>query len=379
MLGEAPSGWVSVPLSRIAKITMGETLLSKDLTATGVPVFSANTDDGPWGYTDQNRKTLRRGTIVIGARGSIGYPRLPPYEEFTSTQTTMSVEPDSAIVDSDYLHAVLCAADIKSIAAQQAVPMLTIGMLAPLPILLPPLQEQQRISDVLRSVGETVSANEQQRNQCVRILSQYRREVFSPLVKEPVGGTTLGEICSLGRGFAFKSDDYVEDGFLNFRVTNAGRSIHSIGEAKFLPRDYIEKFSEYKLIGDEIVLVMVGATVGKLGRVPAELCPALLNQNMWTLNPLGNLSRDILWHLAHVLIEEKVHAAQGGAYSFLTMKEFLQHRVGDLNSPAILPHAIAMSSIEEEIRALEAEASALERIRAHISSDLLNGCVRVPA
>nr|WP_313635199.1 restriction endonuclease subunit S [Brevundimonas diminuta] len=161
MSSELPDGWASQPLSSTSKIAMGETLLSKDLTGTGVPVFSANTDSGPWGYTDQNRRTLKRGDIVVGARGSIGFPRLPAFDTFTSTQTTITVEPDASVVDSTYLHAVLCAADIKSLAAQQAVPMLTIGMLAPLSIFLPPLDEQRRIAEVLRSLDVAAQASNQ--------------------------------------------------------------------------------------------------------------------------------------------------------------------------------------------------------------------------
>lgn len=161
MSGEVPEGWGAQPLSSIAKIAMGETLLSKDLTGNGVPVFSANTDSGPWGYTDQNRRTLKRGAIVVGARGSIGFPRLPAFETFTSTHTTITVEPNASVVDSTYLHAVLCAADIRSLSAQQAVPMLTIGMLAPLPIHLPPLDEQRRIANVLRSLDVAAQASNQ--------------------------------------------------------------------------------------------------------------------------------------------------------------------------------------------------------------------------
>ena len=166
------SEWAARPLSSIAKIAMGETLLSKDLTGTGVPVFSANTDSGAWGYTNRNKKTLRRGTIVIGARGSIGFPRLPTFETFTSTQTTISVEPDASLVDSTYLHAVLCATDIRSLAAQQAVPMLTIGMISPLSISLPSLSEQRSIAQVLRSVDEAIASNEKAAG-AARLLVRY--------------------------------------------------------------------------------------------------------------------------------------------------------------------------------------------------------------
>lgn len=379
MSSEMPEGWTSLPLSHVAKIAMGETLLSKNLTGTGVPVFSANTDDGPWGYTDQNKKTLKRGAIVVGARGSIGFPRLPPFDAFTSTQTTITVEPDDSSVDSGYLHAVLCAADIKSIAAQQAIPMLTIGMLAPLPITLPPLDEQRKIAEVLRSVDEAIAANEEQRKQSDAILSVYRSTVLSHLVVDPVGDARFGDICAIGRGFAFKSDDYVEEGILNFRVTNVGRHPSRMGEIKFLPFDFAEKFSDYILEGDEIVLVMVGATVGKLGRVPSDLCPALLNQNMWTLVGKGDISKELLWHLSHVLIAEKIASIQGGAYSFLTKKDFLNHRIGDIGDPALSIHAEAMSTIERHSSSLRAEAAMLATIKRHLTDDLLSGRVRVPA
>jgi type I restriction enzyme S subunit len=146
-----------------------------------------------------------------------------------------------------------------------------------------------------------------------------------------------------------------------------------------LPEAFIDTFEEYVLRGDEIVLVMVGATVGKLGRVPAAACPALLNQNMWTLNAKAPFTHDLLWHLAHVLIEAKVHDAQGGAYSFLTKKDFLQHRVGRFDHDAMAERVSYLSAIEAHIQRLAEELRAAIAMKATLSADLLSGHVRVPA
>tara|TARA_R110000868_G_scaffold1158_8_gene8931 strand:- start:21459 stop:22649 length:1191 start_codon:yes stop_codon:yes gene_type:complete len=245
---------------------------------------------------------------------------------------------------------------------------------------VPPLDEQRRIADILQSVDDAISALSCLLQVYEKLLARYRWEVLHSLVDGTADNECcLGDICNLGRGFAFKSEDYVADGVLNFRVTNIGRMISDIGEKKFLPYEYLEKYSDYILTGDEIVLVMVGATVGKLGRVPEEVCPALLNQNMWILRPKGEIAADLLWHLAHVLISLKVHGAQGGAYSFLTKKDFLQHRIAKFSASDISPHIDAMCAMEASIEVLVQEHDELLEMKKMLAADLLSGRVRVPA
>lgn len=202
MSSELQEGWRKVELADIAKLSMGETLLSKNLTGDGIPVFSANTDDGPWGFTSNNRRQLQRGDIVIGARGSIGFPRRPDFDAFTCTQTTIAVEPNREVVDTEYLHHALVATDILGIASQQAVPMLTIGSLSPLEIALPPLDEQGRIAEVLRSVDQTIAAAEA----VIAQLRETRNHRLETLMALPGAHRRIDEVCRLsgGNGFPIK-------------------------------------------------------------------------------------------------------------------------------------------------------------------------------
>lgn len=105
------------PLSELADCRMGETILSKDLDGSGYPIFSADSSAGAWGHKKRISKVLKRGSIVIGARGTIGNPRLPDHGKFGCTQTTIAVTPSSE-VDPYYLKLALESSDIKSIAAQ---------------------------------------------------------------------------------------------------------------------------------------------------------------------------------------------------------------------------------------------------------------------
>lgn len=194
-----PIGWRTAALADIADLSMGETLLSKNLTGDGIPVFSANTNEGPWGYTSNNRRQLKRGDIVIGARGSIGFPRRPDFEAFTCTQTTIAVQPNEAVVDSEYLHQAMRTADIIGIASQQAVPMLTIGALSPLEIILPPLDEQRRIAEVLRSVDEAIAAADS----VIAQMREARSHRLEALMALPGSYRRIDEICRLSGGYGF--------------------------------------------------------------------------------------------------------------------------------------------------------------------------------
>ncbi len=100
--------------------------------------------------------------------------------------------------------------------------------------------------------------------------------------------STIGKECDVTNGFAFKSKDYVDSGILNFRVVNIleGGQIN-LGDVEYLPQDFSKKYAKYLLNKGDILIVMVGATRGKMTMIPRDILPALLNQNMWKVTP-GN-------------------------------------------------------------------------------------------
>lgn len=97
----------------------------------------------------------------------------------------------------------------------------------------------------------------------------------------------LGDICAVKNGYAFKSEDYVNDGVLNFRVVNIGSDggLDITSDVEYLPDNFKDKYQDYLLNEGDILLVMVGATRGKLAYVTRDVLPALMNQNMWRVVP----------------------------------------------------------------------------------------------
>ncbi|HCR3983063.1 TPA: restriction endonuclease subunit S [Kluyvera ascorbata] len=112
----------------------------------------------------------------------------------------------------------------------------------------------------------------------------------------PVGWewVRLGEISDAVTGNAFKTSEYSDEGTFVLRVTNINPdgSIN-LTDSKFIPHNIAEnKYSNFSLVEGDILLVMVGGSLGKIGIVDSECLPALLNQNMWKMVNTRSIQND---------------------------------------------------------------------------------------
>lgn len=114
--------------------------------------------------------------------------------------------------------------------------------------------------------------------------------VADPLIPDSWIAVSLGELVSVRTGFAFKSADYAPQGTFILRVTNINPDgSFDTSNAVFLPQAKLdEKMEGFLLEEHELLVVMVGGSLGKIGQVTAEILPALLNQNMWRLKPYSD-------------------------------------------------------------------------------------------
>ena len=130
-----------------------------------------------------------------------------------------------------------------------------------------------------------------------------------PLIPDSWLSLSLGELVSIRTGFAFKSSDYTSDGTFILRVTNINPDgSFDTSNAVFLPQAKLdEKMRGFLLEEHELLVVMVGGSLGKIGQVTAEILPALLNQNMWRLKPYSDrLDYRFLRLILHDLNENRL-------------------------------------------------------------------------
>ena len=139
-------GWKWVKFSEVADCRMGKTILGKELTNCGIPVYSATNTNEVFGFVPDAELILNKGDIVIPARGnSIGYATFINDEVATCTQTTIACKPKKNIYNK-YLY--YCCYAFKNVWFKytgSAIPQITISKINKNYVPLPPFEQQKKI------------------------------------------------------------------------------------------------------------------------------------------------------------------------------------------------------------------------------------------
>jgi type I restriction enzyme S subunit len=134
----------------------------------------------------------------------------------------------------------------------------------------------------------------------------------------------VGDIFSIRTGFAFKSATYSDKGTLVFRVTNFNRDgCFDLSDSVYFPTEKIdEKISKYLLQRGEVIMVMVGGTIGKTTIVNETILPALLNQNMWRIRSFGALMSNRFEYLIIRAINQRIQNATQSTHGHFAMSDY---------------------------------------------------------
>lgn len=341
---ELPEGWCFAGLAELGIARMGPTILAKELSAAGTPVYSAGQENTRWGFTEKDVPVFDAGTLVISARGTIGFPKIPADTVFTSTQTTILVRP-LASIESRYFCYFLKKIDWKEVASGAAIPMLTISMLGELQFQLAPLPEQKRIADKLDALLARVDAARARLDRIPGVLKQFRQSVlaaatsgelteewrglrsretaqalFDALLKdhEDVGGhkrgnasdptedahdlsqdtipmewrvVTMKDVCAPGRPITYgilKPGPELDEGVPYVRVADFPGNKLSLANIKKTSSEMDEQFRRSRLNSGDLLLSIRGS-VGRLVEIPEALSGANITQDTARLSISGRL------------------------------------------------------------------------------------------
>ncbi len=216
-----------------------------------------------------------------------------------------------------------------------------------LPILLPPLPEQEKIAAFLDYETGRMDRLIEKQERLIELLKEKRQAVISHAVTKGLdpdvpmkdsGVEWLGEVpahwevlplkymAAVKTGFAFKSDEFIDEGIPVIRIGDVGTDglVH-VESAKCLPSDCLYAYPHAVIKENDILMAMTGATIGKAAKYTfAE--PALLNQRVCLFRAKPSHRQVFLWSVlnCHYYKEHLAVTAFGGAQPNISDTELLE-------------------------------------------------------
>ena len=217
--------------------------------------------------------------------------------------------------------------------------------------LVPQDPNDEPASELLEKLS-ACRTKERRRKKELTPLSEKEKHYRAPLGWKWV---RIGEAFSIRTGFAFKSSTYSDSGIFVLRVVNFDRSgAFNLSDAKFFPPEKIDQqISQFVLGEGEVLMVMVGGTIGKTAIVTSEVLPALLNQNMWRIRSFGEILNNEFEYLLIRSINQQIQNLTNSTHGHFAMSDYEQKSI-------CLPPLAEQRRIVAKVNALMALCDRLE-------------------
>ena len=145
----------------------------------------------------------------------------------------------------------------------------------------------------------------------------------------------------------------------------------------YLPESFDLTYKSYLLKKFDILLIMVGASVGKMGLVTSNILPALQNQNMWRFRSLNEINQIYLKYLLTKLVTENVGSASGSAREFFRKDFFRSIKFTFPNDDVLIKFSKVITPMFEKLDTLQKENENLTQTRDLLLPKLLSGKIRI--
>ena len=336
-------GWQTKTLGEACEMYQPKTISGKDMVEDGpYPVYGANGVIGRYNQFNHEEPQL-----LITCRGATcGSVNISAPRSWV-TGNAMVVRPKNESLEMRYLEYLFRGGiDISKAITGAAQPQITRTNLEPLEISFPEsLAEQQRIVGLLDEAFEglaTAKANAEKNLQNARAL--FESHLQSVFTQRGPGWVEkrLEDVCGLQNGFAFKSSTFKPSGAPILRISNIqGGRIEAGNRLVFFdPKDYRENLDRYRIVEDDLLIAMSGATTGKLG-FNTESTVYYLNQRVGKFEPSEKLNKRFLYHFLSTKVEENLRISAGAAQP-------------NLSTEQIKGFVLPLPSVDEQERIVEA-------------------------
>lgn len=153
----------------------------------------------------------------------------------------------------------------------------------------------------------------------------------------------LGEVCKLKNGYAFKSDNYLDNGIPVIRISDIKDGLIVPRNTVYVSEDSV--YDNYIINENEIIVAMSGATTGKFGIYKSKE-KAYQNQRVGKFDIIDKkqLDNNFLLHQLHSLKRQIEKDAYGGAQPNISSKKIEEM---EIVLPPLETQQAIVSKIEE--------------------------------
>ena len=131
----------------------------------------------------------------------------------------------------------------------------------------------------------------------------------------------LGDIVKLQNGFAFKRSLYKDSGTPIVRIKNIKKEEVELDDVvRFNPTDYKKNLDQYKIVENDILIAMSGATTGKIG-IYKRKDVAYLNQRVGLFRIENDDLRSYLLYFLSTQVEDNLLKSLGAAQPNLSSSQ----------------------------------------------------------
>ncbi len=372
-IGTIPEGWTVVNFDKILSLEYGKALKEESRITGQFPVYGSN---GVVGF--HNEKLVDGPGIIVGRKGSAGEV-IYSTEDFFPIDTTYFVK---TTLNKKFVYYLLKNTNIKKLVGSSAVPGLNRNDVYSQEIIIPAkYNEQKQITEILSSLDDKIELNRKINANLESLANSLFKKWFVDIGdKLPEGWKTeeLGSFVEILNGFAFKSGDYTDKGIFLLRTSNfEDGGYANNNDTVFLPNDFADTYKNNLLEKFDVLLVMVGASVGKLSFVTSRILPALQNQNMWNFRARDIKNQLFVKFLIQNIVKINIGSASGSARDFFRKDHFRKIKFNKPSQKSIDGFVKLVTPFYDEIDKNILEIDTLSKIRDSLLPRLMSGKIRV--
>lgn len=398
---QIPDGWDLVNLTGVARLETGHTpdkdkeeywkgdipwvSLHDTKNLDGLRISETEQTVSSLGLSNSSARLLPEGTVVFSRTATVGKATILEREMATSQDFANYICGED--LNNEYLAHLFrfMKPEWERLMAGSTHSTIYMDVFRNLQILLPPLEEQERIAEVLTEVDEQISSLNSliEKKSGVRAAMMHRLLSGAERLPDFDGEwevKTLGEIGTFSKGSGIRRNELVEDGVPCVRYgelyTHHDNKVKEF--ASFVPRQIAEQAKRLKQ-GD-LLFTASGETKKEIGMCAAYLKnrEAYAGGDLIVLRPESECSEFLGYALNGVeAVNQKASMAQGDAVVHIRPRDLAELTVS--LPPLDEQQAIAdvLSDMDEEIAALEKHRDKTKAVKKGMMQELLTGKTRL--